>query len=395
MPRMDGGKGRGRGRAGGARRAPSPARPSRSGLAGPVVRLAVAALLTVTLVGAGIAVSARDGSLVAGEAAGVIDGGRLRARPASGPASEPVVPGVLFSERIPTVAELTRKYAAQGLTLLEGDPTKPTTFTISSFNVLGSSHTLRRRGWAQGPTRAARSGALLRGKGVSVVGLQEFQTNQIGPFLSAVGGFEAYPGTSLGALAADNSIAWDPEVWQLVEGHTVGIPYFFRQVRQMPYVLLRHRGTGRLAWFSNFHNPADVFGCKCAGNRVAATNREIALVRELTADGTPMFTTGDMNDRGGYACRFATSGMHSADGVRSSGGACHLVGSLWIDWIWGSAPVSFDDYQRDFTSLNSRMSDHPVVTAKATIAPASDNGACRKHVRDGRAYYFCPDPTAR
>lgn len=309
------------------------------------------------------------------------------------PVPTAVVPGVVFDQRILTVAELTRKYAKKGMTLVDGDPTEPTTFVISSFNILGSSHT-GKKGAAAGPARAARAGALVRRKGVSVVGLQEFQSNQIRPFLSAAGGFEAYPGSSQGHLDAENSIAWDPDDWEVVEAHTHSIPYFGGKGRNMPYVLLRNLHTGRMSWFSNYHNAADVHG-PAQRWREAATAKEAALVRELTADGTPMFTTGDMNERGSYACRFSAAGMHSADGVRTVDGACRLVGNLWIDWIWGSAAVTFDDYNRDYSPRNGpRISDHPIITATATIEPAKDNDKCDKHVRDGKAYYFCPDPTA-
>jgi hypothetical protein len=300
---------------------------------------------------------------------------------------QPVVPAVHFDERILTVPEMKAKFGKQGLHLVEVDPTTPTTFTISSFNILGSSHA------SGGPSRAARAGALVRNKGVSVVGLQEFQSNQRGPFLAAAGGFDAYPGSSQGSLNGENSIAWDPEEWELVEGHTVGIPYFFGKPRQMPYVLLRNRETNRTAWFTNYHNPADVFGCKCGGHRTAATSREVTLANELTSDGTPMFTTGDMNDRDGYACHYATSGLHSADGVRRVGGSCQLPGDEWIDWIWGSGQVSFTGYDRDYVTRNSpRISDHPIITAKATIAPAAE--ACKSYTRHGTKYWFCPDASA-
>jgi hypothetical protein len=302
---------------------------------------------------------------------------------------QPVVPAVHFDHRILTVPEMKAKFGKQGLHLVDADPTRPTTFTISSFNVLGSSHT-GKKGADAGPARAARAGSLMARKGVSVVGLQEFQANQHGPFLSHAG-MVSYP--SEGGLDGENAIAWDPDQWELVEAHTVSIPYFFGKPRQMPNVLLRNRATDRLAWFTNYHNPADVFGCKCGGHRAAATDREIAIIRQLTADGTPAFTTGDMNDRGDYACHYSTSGLHSADGVRRVGGACHLPGNEWIDWIWGSEQVGFSSYSRDYSTRSGpRISDHPIITATATIAPAS--AACKSYTRHGTKYWFCPATAA-
>jgi hypothetical protein len=321
------------------------------------------------------------------------DGSADKALPTTeAPVPQAVVAGVHFNTRILTLPEMKAKFAKQDLHLVDADPTDPTTFTVSSFNVLGSSHT-GKKGSAAGPARASRAGALVSRKGVSVVGLQEMQSNQVGPFTSAAGGFEIYPGTSQGGLNGENSIAWDPGVWELVEAHTIGIPYFFGKLREMPYVLLRNISTNRLAWFSNFHNPADVFGCKCGGHRVAATDKEVVLAHQLTSDGTPMFTTGDMNDRDSYACRYATSGLHSADGVRRVGGACQLPGDEWIDWIWGSEQVTFSDYDRDYSTRNGpRISDHPIITAMATIAPAAED--CKSYDRHGTTYWFCPDPTA-
>jgi hypothetical protein len=100
-----------------------------------------------------------------------------------------------------------------------------------------------------------------------------------------------------------------------------------------------------------------------------------------------------MNDRDAYACRYSTSGLHSADGVTRVGGSCRLPGNEWIDWIWGSAQVEFSNYQRDFSPRNGpKISDHPIVTATATIAPAA--GECKSYTRHGEKYWFCPDPTA-
>ena len=388
-------------RGGARRRSLSPAETLRRRLRTSGVAVSIVALLAVVGVAIGMqrdsdprAASAEAGgrSTSGSTSSGSTSSGSTSSASASSSApSGPrtVVPAVHFDERILTLPEMKAKFGKQGLHLVESDPTQPTTFTISSFNVLGSSHT-GKKGAAAGPARAARAGSLVRRKGVSVVGLQEFQSNQRGAFLGNAG-MVAYPAE--GGLDGENSIAWDPDDWELVEGHLIGIPYFFGKPRNMPYVLLRNLHTNRLAWFSNYHNPADVFGCKCGGHRVAATEKEISLARELTADGTPMFTTGDMNDRDSYACRYAASGLHSADGVRRVGGACHLPGDEWIDWIWGSEQVEFSDYSRDYSTRNGpKISDHPIITATARIAPAAE--ACKSYKRHGEKYWFCPEPTA-
>jgi hypothetical protein len=300
-----------------------------------------------------------------------------------------VVPGVDFTTRLYTLPELKKRFAAKGMSYVTGNPSKPTTFVSSSFNILGSSHA------GNGPGRAARAGSLVRAKGVSVVGLQEFQSNQRSSFL-AQAGMESYPS---GRLEVENSIAWDPDVWQLVEGRLQAIPYFFGKNRSMPLVLLRNVKTGRLIWWMNVHNPADVFGCKCGGWRAKAISVEIARMNALHADGTPVFFTGDLNDRSAVVCRVAVgAGMTSADGSYSNGGkggSCRPSGSLWIDWIWGSDDqVSFSDYSRDYRTRNSpKISDHPMISATATIEPATDDGACTSYLRHDKVYWFCPDPT--
>lgn len=376
------------GRRGGARRAPRPPRRRRSTVAG----VALALLAAGGFAGLALATTDDTGPTARpGSGSRSASGTPAAGRPASTPtaaAPQRVVRGVRFKHRILTLPEMRRKFGKQGLDLVQVDPTLPTTFTIASFNVLGSSHT-GTRGDAAGPARAARAGSLVRRKGVSVVGLQEFQANQVGPFLAAAG-MRAFPGSSLGSLAGENSIAWDAGVWELVEGHTHSIPYFGGKGREMPYVKLRHLGTGRVAWFSNYHNPADVHG-NAQGYRVTATAREAALVRELTADGTPMFTTGDMNERDSYACRFSAAGMHSADGARTVDGSCRLPGDEWIDWIWGSSAVTFSGYVRDYGPRSDpKISDHPIITATATVAPLADGGACEKYTRHGTTYWFCP-----
>jgi len=301
----------------------------------------------------------------------------------------PVLDAIDFGkkDRILTLPEMKEKFGAQGLTLVEDDPSQPTSFTIASFNVLGSSHTTKRKGWAQGPTRAGRAGALLRSRGVTVAGVQEFQSNQIGPLLSAAGGWRAYPGTSMSSLDGENSVVWNPSVWELVEAHTIQIPYFSGKMRNMPYVLLRNIKSGRMAWFSSYHNPADGFPGKAGGWRDEATRREAALAKQLTADGTPYFVTGDMNERERFACLFQSSGMHSADGK-----ACGNPSDMWIDWIWGSSAVTFSGYSRDFSPRDSKISDHPIITAKVEIDPLQDS--CKSYTRHEKTYWFCPDPTS-
>lgn len=246
---------------------------------------------------------------------------------------------------------------------------KPTTFRVASFNVLGASHTTgpnARKGYASGPARMVRELEMIRNHGVTVAGLQEFQPPQVAEFEHLTGStWGVYPGPSI-----DNSIVWLKSEWTLVKTETRALPYFHGRKVNDPAVELTNVDSGQKIWFFNVHNPADVSGMHNAGYRAASVTQEAAFVRELNADGTPVVFTGDMNDRQLFACSFTRqSGMHSSDGWHTSGTSC-LKGTGYpnVDWIMGSAELSFTDGAPDFTSEHLHLSDHPIITATATIA---------------------------
>ena len=193
---------------------------------------------------------------------------------------------------------------------------EPVTFTLSSFNVLGSTHTTSGGRMASGVERIGLAVKLLDRTGVDVVGFQELQLDQFSAFYSLAGDrYGIYPG-GVDRRTVQNSIAWSLASWRFVEGHTVPIPYFDGVEWQMPVVLLQNVQTGQLAYFTNFHNPAT--NKKHPGQkkwRVEATRREVALVKSLYWEtGLPVFVTGDMNDREEYFCPMAGG----ADSVTSA-----------------------------------------------------------------------------
>lgn len=245
---------------------------------------------------------------------------------------------------------------------------KQTTFRVASFNLLGASHTAGsagRKGYGSAASRLSGEFQMLVNKQITVAGLQEFQPPQVDAFHRLAGdAWGVFPGPSV-----DNSIVWLRSQWTEVEAETRPFPYFHARVVQDPIVLLKNVETGREVWFVNIHSPADVHGMHNAGLRAATVAREASLVQELNQDGTPVILTGDMNDRALFACSFTRqSGMHSSDGWRTQGGAC-LKGTGYpnVDWIMGSDSVSFADGVPDFTSEHRHLSDHPIITATATI----------------------------
>jgi endonuclease/exonuclease/phosphatase family metal-dependent hydrolase len=243
-----------------------------------------------------------------------------------------------------------------------------TTFRVSSFNVLGASHTSnggRHARFASGQVRMSWAIGLLNGTGIDVAGLQEFQPIQHGVFASQAPYWGVYPNASMGREAGANAIVWREDTWELVESHLIDIPYFGGSLRPMPYVLLRHRETGADIWFANFHNPADAHG-PAAQHRAAATARQIALANDLTADGTPLIFTGDFNDREEYFCPLTTNTTMAAANGGSTGTSCAPPAKMDVDWIFGSDVIDFGAFASVKEGLVARTSDHPFVWAEAT-----------------------------
>jgi hypothetical protein len=253
-------------------------------------------------------------------------------------------------------------------------PVEPTTFRVSTFNLLGNSHTARggdRKGWASGATRMRWAVSLVNGADVDVVGFQEFQGPQFRVFESIAGAaFDAYPGMSQGAGPVQNSIAWRTARWQLVESHLVMVPYFFGRMRPMPYVKLRSVATGQEVWFLNVHNPADKFG-GAQRWRDRATTIEANLVNRLHSDGTPVILTGDLNDRERAFCSLTSRTTLEAANGGSSAGGCRPPAQMAVDWILGSSELEWPTYVKQQQGLVRRTTDHPFVWAQASLTPSS------------------------
>jgi endonuclease/exonuclease/phosphatase family protein len=244
-----------------------------------------------------------------------------------------------------------------------------TGFTMASFNLLGSSHTAKgghSPGMASGPERMPGALQILAQHQVSVAGLQEFQPDQRQAFQRLATGWAMYPGLSMGRKAGENSVAWRTDTWELVKPGLVDITYFNGRERPMPYVLLKNKQTGKQAYFSTFHNPANIGG-NMARWRTEATNREIRLFNQLEATGIPQFVTGDMNERDVYFCRVTGATRLVAAAGGSNNGSCRPPKPIQIDWIFGSPSVRFSGYTVDRSPLVRRTTDHPVVVAHVTM----------------------------
>ncbi len=251
-------------------------------------------------------------------------------------------------------------------------PRAMTDFVISSFNVLGSSHTRpggNKPGMASGVARIRSAAQLLEKHDVDVVGFQEFQGDQLKEFLRVAGKkYAVYPGVQLGKREVVNSIAWRKDTWEMVKPGHIEIPYFGGQKRKMPVVRLRHKVTGQEAYFANFHNPAST---KSHPNqqhwRDLATAKEIDLANRLMREtGLPVFITGDMNEREEYYDRLTRATPMVAANEGPGGRAPRKMA---IDWIFGSPGVRFSGYTVDRGAQVKRTTDHPMIVSRARIGP--------------------------
>ncbi|GGD27979.1 endonuclease/exonuclease/phosphatase family protein [Nocardioides daphniae] len=294
----------------------------------------------------------------------------------------------------PGLKVLDHQFRERGMVRVDKSALQPFVFRVASYNVLGASHTSgkgARKGYAGYAARTPGQVGLIEAHRASVVGLQEFQHPQARQFAGLRGSaYGVYPGLQLGEALSQNSIAWRTDTWSVVETHTIGIPYFGGRPVQMPYVLLRHLGSGRTVWFGNFHNPANIGG-NHAGWRAAATRIEADLANRLGADGTPVVMTGDFNDRAEFACPFsARSGMHSPDGAATVNGVCRTPRGMSVDWIFGSGSLQWSDYVQDWSSRDRRLSDHPIIAGTATVPSIHDPSKCRRAKARAGMQIYCP-----
>ena len=208
-----------------------------------------------------------------------------------------------------------------------------------------------------------------------MVGFQELEDPQYYRMLS-LSGWDAYPGPTLDRGSIRNSLAWDPDVWDLVEAQSAGIPYFGGQIIRRPVVKLQNRESGREVWFFNTHNPASTPN---HGNnarwRAAAIGIEIALANELGADGTPVVFTGDYNDRDAAFCPLVGgTDLEAANGGSYDGG-CAPPDRMDVDWVFGSG-IEWSDFSSISAGVVGRVSTTRSSTRRRTC-PRSRSPGCR------------------
>lgn len=243
-------------------------------------------------------------------------------------------------------------------------------FTVSSYNVLGSSHTVGSTTYESGTQRITRGVDLLASYGTDLVGFNELQRDQLNTFLEVTDGrYDIYPGSELDRRDSVNSIAWLAEMWEPVEQRTFLIPYHEGTLRRQPIVLLRHKETGLLTYFVNVHNPATNRDHPDSDPyRIEATNIEIDLINELSRTGVPVVLLGDMNERAYYFCRMSGEApMKAARGGTNVDGDCDAQRPVSVSWIFGSIPLGLSNYIEDETAREQRITDHRVLFSDVHI----------------------------
>jgi hypothetical protein len=250
----------------------------------------------------------------------------------------------------------------------------PAELRVSTFNLLGASHTetgaLKWMG--TGVQRMGRAVQILDNQRIDIVGFQEMQPPQVAEFQrlrSTTWGL--YPGAELRDIDGANSIAWRKSVWTLVEASTRSIPYFNGKIREMPFLLMRHNATGQLAYFFDVHNPVSN---RSKGDndvwRAMAINKEITAVNEMRATSTvPVFVVGDMNEREKVFCPYVRrAALHAANGGSATDTTCTMPPKpLLVDWVFGTSEVTFHGYLKVQTKFVQMTTDHPVVVSGATL----------------------------
>lgn len=263
-------------------------------------------------------------------------------------------------------ARKARRKAAREKREAERLASMPISFKVGSFNVLGSQHTAPgggRRNFPPASTRTPAAAALVGKHGVDILGTQELQDDQLAGLTGATG-MVAYPGTSWGTVETDNSILWDPGVFEFVSGDRFTITFMGR-ARPQPILRLRHRVTGRELYVVNTHPSAG--GGVYAGERRAGQSTLVSVVNNLKAQGLPVVVTGDMNDREAFYCAVVpATGMTASNGGSYSGGCRPPASPLPVDWVVGHG-MTWSNYWRDTTPVDNRTSDHFFISATAHV----------------------------
>ena len=253
-------------------------------------------------------------------------------------------------------------------------------FTLTTFNMLGSSHTAgggKRPGMASGRVRAGRAAVLLNRHGTDVVGLPGDAGRPARGDAAADRRWTSTPASRCAGRDSENSIGWRRDLFVAVERHTVKIPYFNggRAGDALRPAAATSTPASRRGSRTSTTRPTRRGSTASSASATGPRRSRSSLANRLIRTGIPVFITGDMNERDSYFCRMtAGAPMVAARGGTHNGG-CQPGNPRAVDWIFGSQGVTFSSYYEDRSRLVDITTDHPVVSTAVRIvgeSPDSD-----------------------
>ena len=205
------------------------------------------------------------------------------------------------------------------------------TLRLATFNIYhsdGQSNEV----WTK---RLERSIDVLKTESITVAGLQEARPDQQRKFKNLAGDtYAIYPAeTAAGGTDGftPNPIVWNKNSFDLVpeSGQLRAITYDGKQLRHLAIVKLQDKLSGQQFWVMNTHDPADVRDGNTAQQRVDNARLYVKTFEELSADGIPVYMTGDFNNR--YSIG---GGNGPLGGLRENLTYCIITnnGKVWDAW---------------------------------------------------------------
>lgn len=284
-----------------------------------------------------------------------------------------------------------------------------TSFRIASFNVLHSADEpdeiwKKRLKLSMDTLLDADNGG---SNPVDIAGLQEMRPNQIKSFADGDFGasaYDFYPKATSGSEYSSNIIIWNKEKYEQLPYSTPGIDYEYFDANLMaPLVKLQNKETGQQFFVLNTHDPADARG-DASFKRFLNANRYAQRLRNLSAEGLPIFFTGDFNNRYSVIssdqnepyqqkrynltyCILTQDGTRqntintklwdAYDAAKDAEGECPSATNApnpnVVDHIFMSRTVRADSYKAVEGGRNKNGSDHYTIIADITIPGTGSN----------------------
>lgn len=282
-------------------------------------------------------------------------------------------------------------------------------FNIATYNILHSVDSPGGNGASDWKKRAIATTDNIKANSMDIVGTQEMQENQFNEFRKDLSGYETYPKTF--KKGSNNTIFWDTSKFSFVAGDTFVVPYYddsdssypdhLTGQGTSPEVELRDNTTGQTFWVLNTHLPAYFRAPSDGGGAIKREQGSkilLAEAKKLSADGSPVFITGDLNSatkiRAGNRdtdihgdrsripyCVLTKDGtlMNTVDIMKNRTGACPSTGSdIKIDQVYATPTnVTVSSAKLLAGSMAQTGTDHagPVMAAVTIGGGAEDTNS--------------------